>query len=480
MLTTATPSGFPSKLEVFVSPSSLLPPSLLGRPYTGKIRVELVDDAGFPSKAITPVKTLLSSSNISIANLNQNSLTINPGEIYATGNFTTQSGSGQAVVTASSTGYGAGYAVITVVPPDYCKSSCSPSELLLKLVPSTLPADGNTYGALEVSLATSSGLPTVSTSSIIVQLSSENPNVVSVPGFVTIPAGNISVLAGLTTSSLQGHSSITAVSSSLLPGTVNVTTLIPAPSALQAYVAPPSTFVTSAGSPPILVIQLQDSNGNPARARAVTNIIVTSSNSSLVTGPIHLSIGFGADYVLTQLTASGSGQCVLTASSQGLSSSQVELQLAKSPLIDQLSVYIPKGILYSNGTATITLSVIFLGQPVPNLKVNWTATGGYDSPLSATTGPSGSTSTMFTPDAVGPANVTASASSQLTGPISLSRALYIYQTLTPAKPSLLHTIEGYWYYIAAVVVVVVVGLAYTLRMRGKKQKAEIEAGFEVV
>lgn len=480
-LTTAIPSGFPSKLEVFISPSSILPSSLLGaRAYNGSIRVELVDDAGFPSKAITPVTALLFSSNVSIASLDQNSLTINPGKIYATGDFTTQSGSGQAVITASSTGFGSGEAIVTVVPPDYCKSSCRPSEVLLNLVPGTLPADGNTYSALEIGLATSSGQPAVSSLITIVQLSSENPSVVSVPGIVMIPAGSISVLADLTTSSLQGHSSITAVSSSLLPGNASVTTLIPAPSNLQEYVAPPSTFVTSAGSPPILVIQLQDSNGNPARARAVTSIVVTSSNSSLVSGPLHLSIGVGADYVLTHLAASGSGQSVLTASSEGLSSSQVNLQLARSPLVDQLSVYIPKGTLYSNGTATMTLSVAFLGQPVPNITVHWTATGGYDSPLNTTTGASGSTSTTFTPDVDGPANVTASTSSPLTGPISLSRALYVYQLPVSAKPTLLHTIMGYWYYIVAAVAVVVVGLAYTLRMRGKKQKAEIEAGFEVV
>ena len=110
-LTTATPSGFPSILKVFVSPSSLLK-----RADTGTVRVELVDSAGFPSKAIVSVTAHLSSSNASIASLSQNSLTINPGEIYATGTFDTSVNSGQAVITASSTGYGSGGAIVTVVP----------------------------------------------------------------------------------------------------------------------------------------------------------------------------------------------------------------------------------------------------------------------------------------------------------------------------------------------------------------------------
>jgi hypothetical protein len=478
-LTTATPSGFPSKLRVFVSPSNLL-----RRADTGNVRVELVDDAGSPSKAITSVTVLLSSSNVSIARLDLSSLTINPGDIYVTGTFHSGSSSGQAVITASSTGYTSGGAIVTVEPS--CSGSCGPSELLLKLVPGTLPTDGRTYSALEIGLATSKRQPAVSASDTIVQLFSDESDVVSVPDFVTIPAGSISVLAPLTTSSLQGHSSITAVSSSLLPGNLSVKTVIPAPSILQAYVAPPSTFVTSVGNSPILVIQLQDSNGNPARARVATDIVVTSSNGSMVSGPIHLSVGVGLDYVFTHLTASGSGQSVLTASSQGLSSSQVSLKLARSPLIDQLSAYIPKETpyggrtMYSNGTATITLSVSFLGQPVQNLTVGWTVTGGSVSPDPSRTGASGTTSTTFTPSMTGVANITASASSPQTGPISQTYLITVLQAPTPPARTLLQLIESLWYYIAVAVAVALVAAFYLLRMRRKKHRAEIEAGFEVV
>jgi len=480
-LTTATPSGFPSALKVFVSPSSLL-----SRADTGTVRVELVDGAGSPSKAITSVTAHLSSSNTIIASLDQSSLTINPGEIYATVTFSTSTNSGQAVITASSTGYVSGGAIVTVVPSSYCSSACGPSKLLLKLVPGTLPTDGRTYGALEVGLATSAGQLAVSSSDTIVQLYSEAPDIVSVPAFVTIPAESISVLVPLTTSSLQGHSSITASSSSLLPDNVTVTTVIPAPSVLQAYVAPPSTFVASVGNRPILVIQLQDSNGNPARARVMTNITVTSSNSSMVSGPLHLSVQTGQDYVSTFLTASGSGQSVLTVSSQGLSSSQVNLQLAESPFIDQLSAYIPKvtlygtGTMYSNGTATLTLSVSFLGESVQNMNVTWMATGGSVSPITTTTGTSGITSTEFTPNTTGTAKITASGSSPLTGPINLTHSILVVQTPKPPTRTTLQVIESLWYYIVAAVVIVLVAVFYLLRMRRKRQRAEIEAGFEVV
>jgi hypothetical protein len=504
-LTTAIPSGFPSILKVFVSPTTFL-----RRADTGTVRVELVDSAGFPSKAITPVTALLSSSNASVARLNQGSLTITPGEIYATGSFDTSANSGQAVITASSTGYGSRPAFVTVVSPKYCTGSCGSSKLLLRLLPGTLPTDGLTYSALEVGLATSLGEPAVSSSDTIVQLFSDESDIISVPTLVTIPAGNISVLVPLTTSSLQGQSSITVTSSSLLPGNVTVTTVIPAPSKLAAYVAPmtpsgSSTFQL-ASSRPILVIQLQDSNGNPARARVLTNITVTSSNSSMMSLPLHLSIKVvkvgqsyvGQDYVRTLLNASGSGLSVLTASSQGLLSSQVNLQLAQSPLIVTLSPSVsgatPYGssTMYTNSTAVMTLSISFLGQPVQNLTVQWTATLGSISPTKTTAISSKTASTTFTPIisglvckvvTVGPcylgtANITASFSSIQTGHISKSYLVGIY--LPPPPPVRPPWYKTYWYYIVAAVVVVLVAGFYLFRLRRKKQRAEIEAGFEVV
>ena len=471
-LTTATPSGIPSILKVFVSPSSLL-----RRADRGFVRVELVDGAGSPSKALASVPVLLSSSNVSIARLGQNSLTIGPGQIYATGTFTTSLNSGQAVMTASSTGYASGGAIVTV---GSCSSDCAPSELSLKLAPSALPTDGRTYGALEVGLATSSGQPAVSSSDTIVQLSSSEPDVASVPTFVTIPAGNISVLANLTTSSLQGHSGITAVSSSLLPASVNVTTVIPAPSKIQAYIAPPSLFATSMGSSPILVLQLQDSSGNPARARQLTEITVTSSNASMVSGPLKLNISTGGDDILTHLSVSGSGSSLLTASSQDLSSSEVSLQLVKSPLSIRLSGYLPFGELYSNETLRMTLSVYFLGEPVKGANVTWMATGGSVIPSSTSTGQSGQTFTTFTPLSTGDANVTAQGMSPQTGPF---RANFIFGVIQPPaspKPTLAATLLKFWYLIVVAAAAVIIAVAYFVRRRRMKQREEIEAGFEVV
>jgi hypothetical protein len=199
-----------------------------------------------------------------------------------------------------------------------------------------------------------------------------------------------------------------------------------------------------------------------------------------------MSIGVGLDYVFMHLKVSGSGQSVLTASAQGLTSSQVDLHLADSPLVDQLTAYISKatpygtGTMYSNGTATMLLSVSFLGQPVQNMTVDWLATRGAVSPRFTKTGSSGTTSTVFTPDTTGSANITMLASSPLTGPISQTHFILVLQAPTPPARTPLQVIESFWYLIVVAVVVVFVGAFYLFRMRTKKQRAEIEAGFEVV
>ena len=478
-LTTATPSGYPSKLLVFTSPSTFLP-----RSDRGVVRVELVDDAGLPSKAITPVSLLLSSSNSSIATLVQSSLVIPIGSFLVDGSFQTSS-SGSAVITAAATGYGSGQALVTVDSPTACTSSCGPSKLALRVIaggsPGTLPTDGQIYNVLEVSLQTSSGTPAVSSSDIIVTLTSDSPDVASVLSYVTIPAGSISTLASVTTSALTGVASVTATSTGLLPANVQVQTVIPAPSKLQAYIAPPSIAYSTNGNSPILVVQLQDSGGNPARARQATNIVVTSSNASMIDGYLTLTIPAGSDYAFTLLQTKGVGTTVLYASSQDLSSSQVQLNSVPNPLVIGLTlVSTSSGYIYENETATFQFSASFGGVPLKDLNITWGTSGGSIAPSQETTGSSGSATALFTPGTFGAYNITASTTSPETGSIVLSYRLTVAQVPVKPPPSLLEIILGFWYYIVAAAAVVIVAVVYLFRMRRKKQRAEIEAGFEVV
>ena len=480
-ISTVTPSGYPSKLLLFTSPDTFLP-----RADTGVVRVEVVDDAGLPSKAISSIPVQLSSSNASIALLSQSLLTIQTGNFFADGSFNTTN-SGSAVITGASTGYKSGAALVTVNKPSACTSFCGPYKLSLRVVaggsPGTLPTDGQNYNVLEVSIETSSGSPVTSASDTIVQLTSDQSEVASVPSLISIPAGSISYLTSVTTSALAGVANVTATapSANLLPGTVSIKTVVPAPSKLQAYVAPPSSAYSTHGSYPILVLQLQDSSGNPARARQDTSITVTSSNSSLLSRITILQISKGSDYVFSFLHTEGVGKSVLTSTSPDLSSSQADLTSVPSPLaVSLLLTSTSAGFIYENQTATFEFTASFVGRPLQNVNVSWSATSGHLAPLSGNTGTSGTAFTVLSPASYGAYNITASANSPQTGPLLLVYHLTVAQVPQKPAPSLVQQILGYWYYIVAAVAVVIVALVYLLRMRRKKQRAEIEAGFEVV
>ena len=479
-VTTVTPSGFPAKILVFTSPSVFLP-----RADSGIVRVEVVDQAGQPSKAINPVPVSLSSSNGSIVSLDQSLLTVAPGTIFADGTFHTQN-SGQAVISGVSTGYTTGTTLVTVNSPISCLGACSPNKLALKVIaggsPGALPTSGLTYKVLEVDLQTSSGAPTISSSDTIIQLTSDKSDVASVPGLITIPAGSISALANVATSSLTDTVTITATAAGLLPATVQIQTLVPAPSKLQAYLAPPSSAYSANGNYPILVVQLQDNSGNPARARQATNMIVTSSDPTLLSSFIPLSIPQGGDDNFSYIHTTGVGMTTLTVASQGLASSPpLQVTSVPSPLVATLQLTSTSNpYIYQNQTATLTFSASIVGEPIKNMNVTWTSSGGSLSALKGNTGTSGMTSTVFTPTSFGSYEITATATSQQSGPINLELQLTVAQVPQKAPLSIAQQILGYWYYLVAAVAVVVVALVYLFRMRRKKQRAEIEAGFEVV
>ncbi len=472
-VTTVTPSGYPSKLVVYTSPSVFLP-----RADSGVLRVEVVDDAGLPSKAISAIPVSLFSSNSSIVSLGQSSLTIAAGSIIADGTIQTSS-PGSAVISAVSSGYSTGTGLVTVNKP---AQSNQAYKLAMRLVPGTLPTDGQTYSVLEVGLQTSTGSPATLSSDTVVQLTSDNPDVASVQNLITIPAGRISMLAPVTTSALAGVANVTATAAGLLPTTIPVKTIIPAPSKLQEYLAPPSSAFFANGNHPILVVQLQDSSGNPARARQDTTITVTSSNGTLLSSFISLKIPRGDDYVFTYLNTKGVGDSKLTATSQGLTSSLgLDLKSVPSPLqVNLILASTSNFYIYQNQTATFTFSATLDGAPIQNLNVTWAVSGGNLVPSVGNTGKTGSTSSVFTPGDIGRYTINASVNSAQTGNVLKTIALVVAETPQKPAPSLIEQIVGFWYYIVAAVAVVIVAVVYLLRMRRKKQRAEIEAGFEVV
>ncbi len=455
-------------LKVFVSPS----PTLSDNQTYSAILVALVGSDGNPAVAVGDVLVQLTSSSSVVGSV-PSSIIIPGGASYTTANFRSTFASGTTVVTASASNLLPDLVPMTTFGP-------VPVRIALGLngFSSTLPADGAAYSVFAVSLSDSTGAPAVAPNDIVIQLSSSRADIVSVDTSVVIRQGSIATIARMQTTLLAGLSNISASSVGLSSGTIPVTTVIPAPAQLKAFVAPPVALEPKTGNWPILFVQLQDSGGNPARARHATGVVVTSSNSVLLNSSISLTIPAGADYVSKVLMTDGLGSGTLTASSSGLAPSSANLQVLAFPV--SANVTLSKPFIFANQTAIASATVTFLGTPLRNASIIWLADGGLALPSNGTTNSAGQATTTFRPNGPGQDNITLIVQVPALGDLQFRSQLTVLQVPPKPAPTIIQIVLSYIYYIVAAVVAVIVALVYLFRLRRRKAKAELEAGFEAV
>jgi len=342
----------------------------------------------------------------------------------------------------------------------------------------TLPADGSGYTALQVLLEDATGNPAYAPAGgILVQLSSSKSTVVGVPSSALLPGGTSFVVIDAYTSFLAGISNITAAAQGYSASSTSVQTVIPAPSKLSVYVAPTPKILTSLDKV-LMVVQLQDASGNPASAKTNTAILVTSSNSSVVSPTLFLTIDKGEDFVSTLVQASAVGFTTFTASSSGLASSQIVLTTVPVPLTATISV--ASALIYTPQTTPLTLYVDLLGQPLSGASVAWTTSTGSLSSSSSTTNANGVASISFVPGPLGPVNITAVVSDPAIGQVVTNVELSVAQPPPTPAPSLAQEFLSYWYLLLIPVVIIIVFAFYRFRMRRAKRRAELEAAFQTV
>jgi hypothetical protein len=475
---THSPSA-PVSLNLLTSPNPVLSDNTQ---YNNAVIVQLMgkDSQAAVSNSTSYVVSLTSSTS-QIGTV-PSTVTIPEGSSYAVAYFQSTYASGSTTITASASNLLPAQAQMNTYGP-------VPSQIILSVYGSgqgsasgtDLPADGLSHPALAVTLADSSGNPAVAAGNIVIQLSSSRADIVSVDTTVLIPAGTISTIVPIQTSLLPGAANVTASSVGLTSGTLTVNTEIPAPSKIAAYLAPAVALEPDTGNTPMLYIQLQDSQGNPATARQPTSVIVTSSNGALFNGTLSLVIPAGADYARTPVDTTGIGTGTLTASSTGLESSTATLQILPFPFSANITLQLPySGYMYMNQTATASLHLSLLGQPLKNVSVTWNYNGVAAIPSNGTTDAAGVVTTKLQPVAPGPANITASATGSMFGKLQVTSYLSILSVPAKPKASFAHVLLSYIYYIIIIVAVVIVAAIYLLRMQRKKAKAELEAGFEAV
>jgi hypothetical protein len=430
----------------------------------------------------------LTSSQAFVANFTnkQASITLNliPGSSYVPTTVTSTFVVGATSLTASAQNRITSFAQVTTIGSVLSRLRITP---LFNSNGAQIPADGAQHPAFELSLFDSSGNPVLAPPNTLVNLNSSAGGILSISSPVEIPSGRSAVIVNVTTGVVAGTSNVTAYlnspAGSILVSSALVATVTPAPSSIAAYIVP-SPFIPSPGNTasPLLILQLQNDAGKPARAHDLTNVSITSSNAQISNSTILASINQGGSYVIVPIHPLSSGTTTLTITSQGLATATVQLQVLDSPFAVRLAA--SSLSIFTNGTATVTLSMTIDGQGVSGANVTWSSTSGTVVPTVSTTNDQGQAAVTFRPTAAGVANVTAVVSSALAPTQDLSTQIIVAAVPQSNNKGLLGTLLSFPYVLLFVAVAAVaVIIAFVLirrRRRGKEAEgalSEDEQGF---
>jgi len=310
---TVTPSGFPTRLQVFPIPSTVL-----ARPNsTGTLLVVTEDDTGLPARAVGDVNVTVSSSNTAVIGIPQRILTVKSGEFMALSSYTSTFITGSSFITVSASGFVSSSAIINVVGP-------VPLKLNMQAVPPEMVL--NSYGEVVVSLTDMSGRPARAPSDIVVTLTSSNLTVASVQPSVTIGKGQIYAVAQYFTTGATGSSILTASSPGLVSSFSSVKTYNRSqPTSLAVYISP-NPILADNTTYSSVVVSLLNGTGFPAVSTHDTNVTLTSSNSAVGNVNQTLIIPAGSNFAVSKFKSTYLvGNTQITASAQNLVPAQVTI-----------------------------------------------------------------------------------------------------------------------------------------------------------
>lgn len=320
-----------------------------------------------------PTEVTLTSSVTGVGNFTSIKFDIPEGRSWAAVGFTSTYQVGTTELTASAQN-------VLPIQTSVETYGAVPSQVVVSAISSKLPADGATHPALELSLEDAFGSPAVAASDVPVSMTSSSGDIVGVSDAV-IPAGQTYAVVNVTAGILAGTANVTALVSSFTTGytssSVDLSTVIPAPSAIAAVAPDANTVMFTPGQSnvvPIMAVQLQDSSGNPARARAPTNITITSSNSTVISKVLSAEIGVGDDYAPVPLIASVPGRTILTLSTPGLSTFSIPIDFLSYPNAETVTGGPAK--IFTNQTSIISVNVELDGNALQGVAVDWKAASG--------------------------------------------------------------------------------------------------------
>ncbi len=370
----ASPS--PNELSEYFVPNTLLPNNAT---YSGALVVQLefhnsTSGTTVPAVAQNPLSIYARSSNNATMQVatqfqgSQNSGIINTGESEVAISVASTFLPGTSEITAQSPGLASSTAGLLSFGP-------APNTLSVSFAPWTLLSDGRTYSPVTVGLIdNSTGQPARAPVNTIVNLASTISSVGKVEGSVTIPAGQTYARATFTTFAVNGSTLITASASNYTSTNATLNLVTKAATSLGLY-ATPSLVLGNGQEFSNIVVQLQDSKGNPEKTDAPITVRLSVLNSSVGSVPPEAVIPAGNTFTQIELNSSLlAGSTNITAVATGFQAGQAEFMSFELPMNVSSSILNPH--LYPGERTNITILAMSDGNPIFGANVNWSIVTG--------------------------------------------------------------------------------------------------------
>lgn len=303
-------------------------------------------------------KIVLSSSENDFGTLDETALVTRT--MYALSKFNTYSVTGTTTLTAALAGYSSAQADLKI-------AGSAPTTISLTQIPGIVQATDKTSNSLVVSLLDQDGNPVSATKDTSIFLTSSSPEIATLGGLVNIAAGESHTVASVKTTLKQGVTTITGSSTALNSGSVEFKTagFTGSNSAYTLGLYTLERVPADGRVHDIIVVQLQDQNGNPVNA--ASDIVVSLSSSSFGGGKVQSSVTIpkGSNYASATFTPSEqeSKDIVITASSQGFQSADTTMSTTLQPLAAIRSGEIPRTT--PSGSIIPVIVDVFSAKDIP-------------------------------------------------------------------------------------------------------------------
>lgn len=294
------------------------------------IILQFVDSAGRPYNAFSFMYdwVIMTSSDTRIGTVLS---TYERQYLFAIATFKTTPLAGTTTITASSEGFASAQQDIEV-------SGAAPAALKLTQIPTVVQANNmKSQSLVMASLLDSMGKPTYAREDKVVYLTSSNPAVASPVMSVIIKAGTSRAFVAVDTTTTPGNAMISAASSGLATGNLNMQ-VVGTKGTISQYELALTTIpkIPADGRDyDAIFIQVQDPTGNnPVPAKS--DIPVILSSSSLTAGRVQpdVTIPKGSSYAIAKFTTGNVEESgvKITASSPGFKSVDATLQTTLQPV----------------------------------------------------------------------------------------------------------------------------------------------------